>query len=35
MNKMGEDKKPVIITPPEPLPKYEIPLVKINLIKFY
>ena len=28
MNKMGEDKKPVIINLPEPLPKYEIPAVK-------
>lgn len=27
MNKMGEDKKPIIITPPDPLPKVEIPFV--------
>jgi hypothetical protein len=27
MNKMGEDKKPIIITPPDPLPKVEIPYV--------
>jgi hypothetical protein len=27
MNKMGDDKKPVIITPPDPLPKIEVPQV--------
>jgi len=32
MNKMGEDKKPVIVTPPDPLPKIEIPNVKIFII---
>ncbi len=31
MNKMGEDKKPIIIVPTEPLPKYEIPSVIIKL----
>jgi hypothetical protein len=29
MNKMSEDKKPLIITPPDPLPKIDIPAVKL------
>jgi hypothetical protein len=27
MNRLTEDKKPIIITPPDPLPKIEVPLV--------
>lgn len=32
MNKMGEDKKPIILSPPDPLPKIEIPNVCYNII---
>ena len=30
MNKMGEDKKPIIVIPPDPLPKVEVPSVNKN-----
>jgi hypothetical protein len=33
MNKIGEDKKPIILNPPEPLPKIDVPSVRIYYLK--